>query len=216
MRVLHHCLIILMLLLLPACQGVLTADWVAKPGTILFMDDFSNTTSGWFRTNIPSKNGVMDYDHGTYRMMVLASNYDLWSTPGHDFRDVRIEVDATRLNGPDENRFGVICRFQDPRNFYFFVISSDSYYALGKVNQGVYHLLGQTMMAYHAGISPGNGPNHLRLDCIGSTLTGFANGQTLASAQDAGFSNGDVGLLAGTFDTPGTDVAFRHFQVIKP
>jgi hypothetical protein len=216
MRACRLCLTALVVLLLVACQTSLVADLVTTSGVALFKDGFSDPASGWARTRAVSKTGVMDYDNGTYRMLVLASNYDLWSTPGQVFRDVRVEVDAIRLNGPDENRYGIICRFRDARNFYFFIVSSDGYYAIGKVSQGVRSLLGQSMMTYSAAIVRGAGPNHLRFDCVGPALTAFVNGQALAAVQDAGIPNGDAGLLAGTFDSPGVDVAFDDFIVIKP
>jgi hypothetical protein len=199
---------------LSACQTAWVADLLTQPGGTLFKDDFSDPSSGWAHT--VSKRGAMDYDAGTYRFLVLATNYDLWAVAGRSFGDVRVEAGATRLEGPAENRFGLICRFQDAENFYFFVISSDGYFAIGKVSHGLRTLLGQPMMAYSPLIRPGDGPNHLRFDCVGQTLTASVNGSVVAAVQEAGFKFGDVGLLAGTFDTPATDVAFDHFVVIKP
>jgi hypothetical protein len=52
------------------------------------------------------------------------------------FMDVRIEVDAVKMAGPDLNDIGVICRYKDPSNFYFFSVSSDGYYGVSKVING--------------------------------------------------------------------------------
>lgn len=201
-------------LLLAACQSSLITDLVTRPGDTIFQDDFSDPSSGWTRSL--SQMGIVDYDQGAYRIQVLATQYDLWSVPGQAFQDTRVEVDATRLDGPVQNRYGVICGFQGPRNFTFFIISSDGYYAIGGVRNGQRRLIGQEMMAYSAAIVPGNGTNHLRLDCIGRTLTAYVNGQAVAAAQDDESVEGDVGLLAGTFANPGVDVAFQHFVVIRP
>jgi hypothetical protein len=203
-----------LLLTLTACQTSLVTDLAVRSGDILFMDNFSAPSSGWTQADNPK--GVMGYDGGALRMLVLAANYDLWSHPGQVFHDVRVEVDVTRLEGPLENRFGLVCRYRDGRDFYFFIISSDGYYAIGKVRQGERALLGQAMMAYSPVIVPGMGPNHLRFDCIGKSLTGYVNGQTVAATQDADLAGGDVGLLAGSFNTPGVDVAFDNFVVQKP
>ncbi len=216
MKVCRLFCIVLPVLFLAACQTPLITDLVTRSGDTLFKDDFADPSSGWIRARNPGKNGIMDYDQGTFRMLVLVSNYDLWSVPGLAFKDVHIEVGATRLGGPQANRFGIICRFLSAQNYYFFIVSSDGYYAIGKVNQGVHSLLGQSMMAYSPAIATGTGQNHLRFDCVGQMLTAFVNDQTVAMAQDADFSEGDVGLLVGTFDTPGADVAFDHFIVIKP
>ena len=42
------------------------------------------------------------------------------------------------------------------------------------------------------------------------------NGQQLIQVQDAEFTAGDVGLIAGTYDVPGTDIRFDNFIVYQP
>jgi hypothetical protein len=127
-----------------------------------------------------------------------------------------VEVDATRLSGPVYNRFGLTCRFQDINDFYFFVISSDGYYAIGKIKNGATSLIGQEMMAYNSIIQQGGGANHLRFDCIGNTLRGYVNGQAIAITEDADFSGGDAGLISGAFDEGSVEVGFDNFVVYKP
>ena len=203
-----------LLIFLTACQSSLVTDLAARSGDKLYYDDFSDPTSGWKRTS--STYGKMDYDEGTYQIMVTSPNYDLWAVSGQAYRDVQVEVDATRLAGPDGNRFGLICRYRGPQDFYFFIISSDGYYAIGKTRNGLRTLLDQAMMTYSPVIVNGNGPNHLRFDCTGQTLSGYVNDQAIAASKDADFPNGDAGLITGTFDQPGVDVAFDNFVVSKP
>jgi hypothetical protein len=199
---------------LTACESPLITDLVAGPGGTLFHDDFSDPASGWER--ISGQGGAMDYDNGMYRMVVTAQHYDLWSFSGHSYRDVRVEVDATWMAGPVENLFGLTCRSRNDNDFYFFAISSDGYYAIGKMKNGTTSLLGQEMMAHSTAIIQSDDPNHLRFDCIGQTLTGYVNGQAVAITNDADFLSGDAGLIVGTFDQPGVDVAFDNFVVTKP
>lgn len=205
---------VFLVICLTACKSPLITDLAAGPGGTLFHDDFSDPTSGWAR--ISGQGGAMDYDNGMYRMVVTAQNYNLWSFSGHAYQDVRVEADATRMAGPAENLLGLICRSRDADNFYLFIISSDGYYALGKIKNGTISLLGQEMMAHSTAIIQGDGPNHLRFDCVGQTLTGYVNGQAVAITNDADFPSGDAGLIAGTFDQPGVDVAFDNFVVTKP
>jgi hypothetical protein len=47
-------------------------------------------------------------------------------------------------------------------------------------------------------------------------LTLSINGQKLMQVQDADFASGDVGLLAGAYDTQGVDLIFHQFIVKKP
>ena len=163
-----------------------------------------------------SANGSEDYVAGSYLILVNSPRYNLWAVPGRTFNDVRIEVDATQLAGPEANRIGIVCRYRNPQDYYFFIISSDGYYAIGKTLDGMATLLGQNTMAYSNAIIQGKGPNHIRFDCIGGSLTGYVNGQALAGTSDADLQSGDAGFVAGTFDTPGVAIAFNNFRVIKP
>lgn len=185
---------------------------VANAGDILFQDEFENNTTGWDR--VSNENGIMDYDQGVYRILVQQPTMNFWSTPEKNFRDVRVEADVIRLNGPDENRVGLICRYQHG-DYYFFIISNDGFYAVGKFIGGNTILLGQSEMQSSDFILT-NSINHLRADCIGNTLTFFVNFNQIASVQDTDFPSGDVGLLAGSFSESGVDVSFDHFVVMQP
>lgn len=186
-----------------------------QQSNILFSDDFSNTGSGWDQRQ--DTNYVSDYANGGYRLYVNDTNYDIWANPSKSFPgDVRVEVDATKAGGPDDNDFGLICRYQDIDNFYFFMISSDGYAAIGKYEGGSQQLISSDNMQKVDGITPGAATNHIRADCIGSELKLYVNGKLVVTATDSSFTSGDVGLMGGTFDTPGTDILFDNFYVYKP
>jgi len=65
-------------------------------------------------------------------------------------------------------------------------------------------------------ILKGDATNHLRADCIGSKLSLYVNGEFLAQSEDSEFTSGDVGVMAGTLESPGTDIRFDNFVVSKP
>lgn len=186
---------------------------VAQTGDTLFYDDFTDLASGWDR--FTSAEGTMDYDGSGYRFLVNALQSNFWSTPGKSFKDVRMDADVAKLSGPDENRIGLLCRFKEG-NYYFFMVSSDGYYTIGKFIDGKVVQLGQSEMQYDESIHTGLAVNHLRGDCIGNELTFYVNGKLVAQAQDADFAEGDVGLLVGTFSEPGVDVIFDNFLVSQP
>ena len=164
--------------------------------TVLFYDEFNRVLSGWDRTN--GETGVTDYEDGHYLIRVDKTNLDLWSNPGKDFTDVSIEVDASKIKGPESNDFGIICRYQSELDFYFGIVSSDNYYAIGKMSGGTQELLTGAELQITDKVKGGSALNHLRFDCSGSTLTLYANGYFLAQVEDPEFLNGDVGLIAGT------------------
>jgi len=217
----HRLIILVTTLLLStlACQSIVQSgdqgdSTPSDLGQVLFQDDFSNSSSGWDRVNL--EDGATDYANGIYRMFVSDSDTDIWANPGLNFTDVQIEVDATKIGGDDNNDFGIICRYTDTENFYFLIISSDGYYGIGKVIDGEQGLIGSESMPPSEVISKGNAENHLRADCVGNTLSLYVNGEQLASYDDPDLTSGDVGLIAGTFEVPGTEIHFDNFMVLKP
>lgn len=186
----------------------------AEPGEVLLVDDFSDQLSGWGVWN--REGGTVSYDQEGLRIIVNETQFDYWSVAGRTFDDVVVEVDATKIAGPDDNDFGMICRYIDKSNFYLLVISSDGYYGIAKVRMGQYSMIGADQLQYSSAIARGNSQNHLRADCTGSILRLYANGQLLMEAEDSDFSSGDVGLLAGAYNEQGVDILFDNFVVKKP
>lgn len=199
-----------------ACSigGVTNAGPTADPN-LLFSDDFSNSSSGWDRVTTDSDYSA-DYDSGVYRMSVSTSNLDVWANPGKSYSDVSVTVEATKTGGPDDNDFGLICRYEDTSNFYFFIISSDGYYGIGQVKDGDQNLLSGDSMESSDSIKLGGATNIIRADCVGDSLSLYANGDKLSEVSNSDFRSGDVGLITGTFDEAGTEIAFDNFVVRKP
>ena len=210
-------LITLLALLAGSCQVLpLNTPRAERPsGSVLFQDEFSDPSSGWDRRP-QDPDGFLDYSEGVYRIQVNSAHKMVWAGPGLTFADLRLEVDATRVAGPEDDDFGLVCRAVDRGNFYFFAISSDGYYGIGKVKDGAPELVGMAAMPPSEAIRRGKDSNHLRADCVGENLSLYVNGDLLATVQDAEFSDGEAGLLVGTFETPGTEVHFDNFAVLQP
>ena len=180
----------------------------------LFSDDFSSTSSGWDQEDYGT--GKTDYLDGTYQIQVNEANFDYWANPGLSFDDVVVDVDTILGGGPVDNDFGVICRYQDTDNFYALLISSDGMYGIYRNQTGETMMLGQDGMLPSEAIHTDTPDNHVTASCIGSVLTLSVNGQQVVQVTDSAFSSGDVGLLAGSFDSPGVDMRFDNFVVTKP
>lgn len=198
-----------------ACQTSSLMETFVPAGGVLFQDNFSNETSGWGGLTLPA--GAAGYSDKTYRIVVDQPDVNIWSHPGLVFSNVHAEVSVFPAAGPLENRMGLICRLVDDQNFYFFVISGDGYYGIGKMKTGQVTLLtGNGQMLPSPAIQIGNVPNQVRGDCVDNQLNLTINGQPVDSAQDSDFTSGDVGILAGTFSQPGADVYFDNFFAFKP
>ena len=207
---------------LPATQPPATLPATQPPagaqsGSVLFHDDFSNPSSGWDQTT--NSDGSTDYANGGYRILVNTPNLVLWANPYQTLQnDVRIEVDASKSAGPDTNGFGVICRYSDTDNFYKFIVTSDGYAGISRVSNGAVTVIsapdGKIQTVNN--INKGAASNHIRADCVGSTLTLYVNGTQIATATDSTLSGSDTGLFAQTYDTGGVDILFHEFNVYAP
>ncbi len=212
--------LLILICLLSSCgflspQGFLNSQTTENQNSeVLFADDFSQSDSGWDRQR--TADGVTDYENGQYLIQVNRPDVDYFANPSLSLSDVRLEVEAVNASSVMDNEFGLICRFQNQNDFYAGLISSDGYYGIFKVKGGSYQLLGLDVMAQSAAIKTGAEKNHIRLDCVGQDLKLFVNGVQLDARQDADFSKGDVGLLAGAYQTAGIKVFFDNFVVYKP
>jgi len=185
--------------------------------TVLFSDDFSDTGSGWDSYTSDDGTVVTDYVNGSYRVFVNKPKYLAWANPGKSFDgDVVVGADVTKSGGPEDNEFGLICRYKDENNFYVFKASSDGYAQIGKYSGGDFSGLTGDQMEQVSGLNSGSAVNHLRADCVGDTLTLYVNNNKVMTTTDSELTSGDVGVYAGTFDTAGTDVLFDNFSVTKP
>jgi len=187
---------------------------LSTPG-ILFSDDFSNPSSGWDQVDEPLY--MTDYYENSYRIFENETMADVWSNPDSlSFGDVTVKVDAIKKAGPDDNDFGLICRYQDVDHFYYAVISSDGYFGIIKVTSDGSATLGRENLEFSDSVSQGYASNRIRLDCIGDVLTLYVNGDQLDRQIDDDYAIGNVGLIAGTYNTAGTDILFDNFIVLQP
>ena len=197
-----------------SCKFLIPEEQPVQTGAILYQDDFSDPTSGWNR--VSTDTGETEYDDGVYRILVNESNTDIWSKSGRSFEDAVIEVDAFKVGGVRDNRFGVICRADSDDTFYTFIISSDGYYGIGKVKGEFYELIGSASLLPSEEIEQGSAINRIRAECIGDRLTLFVNGVKIDEVRDSELVTGEVGLIAGTYNEPGTDIRFDNFIVRQP
>lgn len=206
---------------LPFTDGNQTTTTPQK-NAVLYQDNFSNTNSGW--PSLTDADGITDYDAGFYRIKVdtigLEGNgMNIWAHPGQDIKgDVRVEVDATKIGGPDANEMGVLCRYTKKNknyNFYYFVITSDGFAGIAKMASDTPTLISGNELNASDAIHK-TGSNHIRADCLGEKLTLYINNKLAATATDNEFTGGDIGLIAGTDKTTGVDIHFDNLIVTVP
>jgi hypothetical protein len=202
---------------LAACSAlpILDNTNLVPSGGILYMDDFSSPASGW--PSWTDQNGsFINYQASGLHILVNQPQTDLLARPGQKFANARIEVDVVKIGGPDNNHFGILCRFQDLKNYYAFLVTSDGYNGIVKVKDGSFAMLTGATLEYNQAIRQGENQNHLRADCIDRSLSLWVNNHKTLEASDPDFSAGGIGLMGGSYATAGVDVVFDNFFVFRP
>jgi hypothetical protein len=134
------------------------------PG-VLFHDDFSYPLSGWDVRRDPD--AITDFAPGAFVIFVGKPDTALWSVAHRYMGDVRIQVEATQAGGPDDNLYGVICRYQDRDNFYRFVISGNGYAGITKRSQGQVLVISGDYLTVSSAVRRGMATNQLSAVCQG-------------------------------------------------
>ncbi|HEY56959.1 MAG TPA: trypsin-like peptidase domain-containing protein [Anaerolineae bacterium] len=181
-------------------------------GRIIYEDDFSDPTTGWPVGQ--DADGETAYRDGAYLMQVNTAQLLLWVKAGYQLRNVIIGVTARVETSVGDGDFGLICRYQDADNFYRLEISEDGFASIWKRSHGEHVPLVQWKRLPPA--LRGLDAYTIEAACLGSSLKLVVNGKVVAEAHDQEFSTGDVGMIVGTWDTPGFGVLFDDFVLRQP
>ena len=211
MTLLRSYSVLITLLALASCQ---LFNMEVAPGQVLFQDEFSLPSSGWDRYQDDTY--MADYDDGEYKLILHTPQTLAWSVPGIQLQDARMRVQARRADGPEDNLFGLICRYRGPGDFIFFAIASDGYVGIGRFAAGQRTLLSDESLLPTGSLILPDGVNIIEADCVGERLTLRINGVEVAHAKDPDPAPGDVGLLAGAYEEAGVDIRFDRFSALQP
>ncbi len=202
-------------------EEVLVPTITALPTpVVIYQEDFGDVNSGWERYN--EYDGVLDYENDQYRMRVNATKNLFWvkaAIPDPQ-SDVAIQVTTYWQESQPDAPFGLICRLDSNNQYYYFYITGDGQYGIGKyltspgmeqvdlVDDG-----GNPSDVIRQGV---NAENTLLVVCNGNHLSLTVNQVLLLEVQDDQLSGGELGLLAGVRETPGIDVFFDNYTVMRP
>ena len=197
-------------------------------GTRVFEDRFSATSNGWDKV-----------DDATHKQGTKGGVYEIAAEQGGDFigvprarddlaslRGVVVRVDARRVSandpsGSDPNGYGIACRQQDARNYYWFNITNAGWYAVNKRLDG-----GQVRLEWPkptTGIISATSPNHIQVMCAqakggGTRLALWVNGHRLVDRVDRDRPlgpGGDIGVFGFNADKGPSRWNFDNFSVWK-
>lgn len=205
----HHLQLLLVawMLILAGCVG--------KGGRgVLFQDDFEDSGSGWDVDKYAELE--RGYRSGVYFIELHQPHWFTWSTPGKRASDVIVEADVRLAGGEGDGHFGIVCRYADADNFYYFAISPDGYYAILKRTDGVFKVLTGDGMLPNQAIKTGEELNSLMVVCREEKLSFYVNGERVGEVIDGTHRKGEFGLGAGSGPAGNMRVEFDNFRVTWP
>jgi len=176
---------------------------------ILYAVDFDTVSPDWEESS--DADVTRSYSDGEYHILVESQKLTAWTTPGQSFKDFSLEVEATKVAGPDDNGFGVLLRYVDSQNFYYFEISSDGYWDFSKQENDVWTTLA-TWSASDA-IKQGAATNVIKVVCDAGAFDFYVNGTRIGDYFDGTFTEGDIGLSASAYDVGGIHIAFDNLEI---
>jgi hypothetical protein len=155
---------------------------------------------------------------GQFHMKINSPDIIAWTVcDNHPFSDFVLEADATHVEGPDANAFGLIFRFnQSTDEFYNFSIGADGYYVLSL--DGLNYTEPKFIVEWNTSpaITLGKETNHLKVVAIGDRIEYYVNDQLVGEAIDPNLVSGDVGFFVSSFDEGGVHISFDNLKVSQP
>jgi hypothetical protein len=180
-------------------------------GNLLYSDDFSSSKSGW--TTSSTGDFIAAYKNGKYHLTEVPPN--IWgrafSPDRLNFSSFILEIEATKEVGPDDNIFGVMVREINSSNYYAFLLSSDGYYQVDKLQNDSWAYVSD--WAKSSAIKTGNAMNLIKVVCNGDKLSFYANGVKLTDYSDSSFAYGHLGLYTGTQSEGNVTIGFDNLKV---
>lgn len=153
---------------------------------------------------------------GVYDFAVLENDISRWASAGKQFGDGVYEVEATPVEGPLDNGYGLLFRADaEAGNFYLFKISSDGYAWIGRYQDGAEAatLIGEHWFESPAVLRGLDVTNRLRVQAEAGNMIFFVNDQEVGRVTDNTFTIGDVGVLVQTLGGGGVRVLFDNLSV---
>lgn len=153
---------------------------------------------------------------GVYDFLVIENDITRWASAGKNFSDGIYEVEATPIEGPLDNGYGLLFRADaETGDFYLFKVSADGYVWIGRYGDGAEDapIIGDHWFESPAVLTGLNVTNALRVQAEAGNLIFYVNDQEVGRVTDNTFTAGDVGVLVQTLGGGGVRVLFDNLSV---
>lgn len=155
--------------------------------------------------------------NGVYEMFVKSNQGVYMATAGQTFDNGVYEVEATQVDGPLNNGYGLLFRVNEDNNsFYALEVSGDGYVWIGYCSDLCKSeddaIVGGDWFRSPAVKTGLHETNNLKVIANGSRMTFFVNGLEVGRAVDDRLEQGDVAVMVEALGQPGVRVIFDNFS----
>lgn len=202
-RLLIFLILIITTLTIAACNG----------GDSPYVETFDSEGSWRTGSDTYTEGQVKD---GVYDFFIIGDDVSRWSPAGKNFTDGVYEVEATQVEGPLDNGFGMLLRADAEKgDFYLFKVSGDGYVWIGRYVDEVENqsIIGNRWFESPAVKTGLDETNKLRVVAESGNLIFFVNDSEVGRVTDNNFEEGDVGLFAQSLGLGGVRVLFDNLSV---
>jgi hypothetical protein len=149
------------------------------PAGLLYQTDFEDPAAltDW---EAPFDDGIVSarFEDGMLKVGISALvDTGTWLALNYTFEDFVLDVDAAKLDGADDNGMMVLFRLVDAQNYNRFDISSEGWYTLSMVRDGLPVVISDFNLS--EAIARGEAANHISIRAEGDRFTFSVNGETL-------------------------------------
>ncbi|MDX1995336.1 MAG: hypothetical protein SF029_23330 [bacterium] len=145
------------------------------PGELVYVSTFDGFIEDWEQYD---ERNTAKIEDGRLQVYLAAEGRIVYSAARPYFQNFDLTVEASAVEGSEDNAFGVIFRQRDRNNLYAFLISSNGYYTVERTVNGSAKPLSQwhPSPAIQTGM---NAVNRLRVVGFGNQFQFFINGQQI-------------------------------------
>ena len=186
----------------------------AVPGEVqLLRYDFDQPVPTMAQHNEPGA-WAMGFVEGRYRIRSVTSNALVYTTLGLYTPDPhRLETEVTISAETPWGFAGIMARVQNGENFYLFQIDGTGQFKVSLLVDGTPKTLSGELTP--SPVQVAGRPNLLGVSDDGESLTFTVNGVTVAHLTDIALPTGDLALVGGSKEEPGSEADFDWVAVYQ-
>ena len=182
--------------------------------TELLVDDFSDPEVGLEITPVHQSGFTAKYYDDGFTMYIQEPMVTGYVTKELITNNMVIDVTTTYTAGTESNFYGLVTRYTDNENFYYFMISNTGYYSIGKKVDGETTTLlpAETMQTSTINTSRGE-TNHILVMCDGNQFFLYVNDELISSVEDSTLEGYGFGFAVISGNEKGTSVSFDDVTI---